>query len=215
MILEGKTIAFLGDSITEGVGTSDGQYRYADVLKKSANLADIKNYGIAGTRIARQQTIRPETEYWDKNSFCERYDAVDDCDIIVVFGGTNDYDHGDALFGEFTDRTPDTYCGALHYLMKNLKEKHPTAEIVFMTPIHRQNENYKNKSNNLELKPYADMIKKTAEVYSIPVLDLYSVSGICPDIEINKQTYCPDGLHPNNLGNKRIAQRLENFLKTL
>lgn len=213
MKLQDKTVAFLGDSITAGVGTSNNGARFSELLKNNAKLKDIKNYGISATRIARQQKITDE--FIDTRSFCERVDEIESCDIIVVFGGTNDYGHGDAKFGKFDDRTPDTYCGAVHYLMAKLIENHPTSEIVFITPLHRENENNLNASNNLPLKAYVDIIKKTAEFYGLPVLDLYSTSGICPDIEISKKTYCPDGLHPNDLGNMRIAQRLEAFLHTL
>ena len=113
MNLKNKTISFLGDSITEGCGASSVEKRFDEVLMEMAELADVNNYGIGGTRIARQQKINPDTVVWDENSYCERFDKVEEADIIVVFGGTNDYGHGDAPFGTFDDRTPDTYCGAL------------------------------------------------------------------------------------------------------
>lgn len=214
MELKQKKVWFIGDSITEGVGASCEETRFTEVLKRSANLAEIKNYGISGTRIARQQTINPDSEYMDVNSFCERYDQMDEgADIIVVFGGTNDYGHGDAPFGTFEDRTMDTYCGALHYLMRGLIEKFPTSTIVFMTPIHREEENKENESNHLPLKPYIDKMRETAEYYSIPVLDLFASGGICPDIPAQKEAFCPDGLHPNDAGNKMIAERLQAFLE--
>lgn len=214
MKLEGKKVWFIGDSITEGVGTSCDEARFTEVIKRNAKLAEIKNYGISGTRIARQQTINPESEHMDVNSYCERFDKMDDgADIVVVFGGTNDYGHGDAPFGTSEDRTMDTYCGALHYLMSGLITKFPTATIVFMTPIHREDENVLNESNHLSLKPYVDKIKETAEYYSIPVLDLYAIGGICPDIPAQKEAFCPDGLHPNDAGNIMIADRLQAFLE--
>ncbi len=33
MVLQGKKVAFLGDSITEGVGASDKAHRYTDVFQ--------------------------------------------------------------------------------------------------------------------------------------------------------------------------------------
>lgn len=214
MKLAGKKVWFIGDSITEGVGASCEETRFTEVFKRNAKLAEIRNYGISGTRIARQQTINPENEYMDTNAFCERFHKMEDgADIIVVFGGTNDYGHGDAPFGTFTDRSMDTYCGALHYLMSGLITKFPTATIVFMTPIHRERENIPNISNKLPLKPYIDKIRETAEFYSIPVLDLFAIGGICPDIPAQKDAFCPDGLHPNDAGNVMIAERLQAFLE--
>ena len=47
------------------------------------------------------------------------------------------------------------------------------------------------------------------------MLDLYRCSGICPDLPVQQQRFCPDGLHPNNDGAARIAARLAGFLQTL
>lgn len=216
MELNGKSITFLGDSITEGHGASEQSKRFTDLMPKITPISGIKNYGIGGTRIARQQNITPETEWWDTNSYCERFDKMEASDIIVVFGGTNDYGHGDAPFGDFkTDNTPDTFCGALHYLMKGLMERFPESEIVFMTPIHREGENNPNGSNNRPLSDYVDMIKKAANYYSLPVLDMYANFGVNPNIPAHKELYCPDGLHPNDRGYKKIAERLKSFLEAL
>ena len=86
---------------------------------------------------------------------------------------------------------------------------------MFITPLHRENENTENESNGLALKAYVDKIRETAEFYSIPVLDLYASGGIMPDNARQKEMYCPDGLHPNDAGNEKIAKRLIGFLKTL
>ena len=214
MVLEGKKINFLGDSITEGAGASSVPTRYTCLVEKMAKLGAMRNYGIGGTRIAKQQTVT--NEVYDLNDFCGRFSKMDDdADIIVVFGGTNDYGHGDADFGSFEDRTPDTYCGALHYLMRGLIEKYPDKTIVFMTPLHREGDSIPNQLHGKTLKDYVDMMRITAEYYSIPVLDLFASAGIQPDIEAHKNTYCPDGLHPNDKGNQVIANRLIHFLEML
>lgn len=214
MRLEGKKVWFLGDSITEGVGASCDETRFTEVLCRNARLGEIRNYGVSGTRIARQQKVCGESEFMDLNSFSERYGQMEDgADVIVVFGGTNDYGHGDASFGSFEDRTMDTYCGALHYLMSGLIKKYPTTVILFMTPIHREGENIENESNHLPLKAYVDKLRETAEYYSLPVLDLYASGGIVPDIPAQKEALCPDGLHPNDAGNAVIAARLQAFLE--
>ena len=49
--------------------------------------------------------------------------------------------------------------------------------------------------------------------HGLPVLDLFAMGGIQPSIEAQKIAFCPDGLHPNDAGNRRIADRLIAFLR--
>ena len=102
MELHGKKINFLGDSITQGVGTSAPEHIYHAVLAKEYG-ATARNYGISGTRFARQSANSAVSSF-DQN-FCDRVEKMDaDADIIVVFGGTNDFGHGDAPLGTPADR---------------------------------------------------------------------------------------------------------------
>ena len=84
MELKGKKVNFLGDSITEGVGTSCEEGRYTCVLAELAELGEIRNYGISGTRIANQHTV---SEAIDTLSFCQRYDEMDNDACVYVLGG--------------------------------------------------------------------------------------------------------------------------------
>ena len=89
-----------------------------------------------------------------------------------------------------------------------------------MTPLHRCNEDNLKGDGNKEidvapLSIYVDIIKEIALYYSIPVLDLFAVSGIQPRVPIMQNLYCPDGLHPNDEGHKLIASRLKGFLNAL
>ena len=219
MDFKGKKAVFLGDSITEGVGTSGQDKIYVSLMKARLGLSEAKNYGIGGTRIAKQQTPSAEAQ-WDLD-FVSRVDEMDsNADLVVVFGGTNDFGHGDAPVGELSDRTADTFCGACHVLFEKLINKYPQAQIVVMTPLHRQNETNPRGDGSKPvdtaiLSDYVEIIKTVARRFSFPVLDLFAVSGIQPELEIVRKTYCPDGLHPNDAGHVRIADRLEGFLKTL
>lgn len=222
MELKGLKINFLGDSITQGVGASSADTVYHAVLKKEAELSVARNYGISGTRFALQKgtPARPKDDYVDINSFCERFETMDDdADVVVVFGGTNDYGHGDAKMGEFSDRTPDTFYGACHYLFSGLVKKYLGKPIVIMTPLHRLGETAvpgtKYGSDYGVLKDYVNIIREIAEYYSLPVLDLFAESGLQPEIKEIQQNYLPDGLHPNDNGNAVIAHKLKKFLEQL
>ena len=124
MELQGKIINFLGDSITEGCGTTGIEKRFTEIIQKNHNLCKANNYGIGGTRFARKR-VPSENPKWDED-FCSRVEGMDEnADIIVVFGGTNDFGHGDAPIGAFEDKTNDTFYGACRVLMESLLNKYP------------------------------------------------------------------------------------------
>jgi lysophospholipase L1-like esterase len=60
-----------------------------------------------------------------------------------------------------------------------------------------------------------DIIKEVARYYSLPVLDLFATAGIQPKLAVQKEALCPDGLHPNDAGYRRITDRLAAFLLAL
>lgn len=218
MELNNKKIAFLGDSITEGCGASAPENFFWNVVARETG-AECYGYGIGGTRIAPQRTPSAE-ERWDKHFLSRVEEMIPDADVVVVFGGTNDFGHGDAPFGKTTDRRSDTFCGALRELIETLIVRYPSSELVLMTPMHRLNEKVNDYNewglrNDHCLRDYVDAILEIAADYGLPVLDLYRVSGIQPAIEAQREHYMPDGLHPNDAGNRRIADRLIGFLKTL
>ncbi|MBE6636253.1 MAG: SGNH/GDSL hydrolase family protein [Ruminococcaceae bacterium] len=214
MELKGKKINFLGDSITEGVGTSCQENIYHQVMKREYGLAEARNYGISGTRFARQPVV---TEDRFDRDFCMRVPEMDpDADVVVVFGGTNDFGHGAAPIGGPDDRNPDTFYGACHYLFRALMERYPEAVIVICTPLHRLSEDSTHgdvKTNHPgNLKRYVDIIREVAELYSLPVVDFFARAGIQPKIEEHRVRYMPDGLHPNDAGHRKLAERIGNFL---
>lgn len=217
MDLKDKKVVFLGDSITQGVGADKPENRYTDVFQRLSGTI-VSNHGISGTRIARQ--TNPWNEHVDKNDFVKRVDEIDaDADIVVIFGGTNDYGHGDAPIGTFDDRDEYTFYGAMHILCKKLIEKYPGKPVVFMTPLHRLSENVirpdRNGNPKAALKTYAEIIREVCEYYSLPVLDLYKTSCMQPSVEIIQKEFMPDGLHPSSKGHKLLAKKVYAYLKTL
>jgi lysophospholipase L1-like esterase len=212
MNLQGKIINALGDSITKGTGTTAPEHFYVNVLGKLVGAAEVRNFGIGGTRIARQYGAADKYPW----PFTERYqDMPDDADLVLVFGGTNDYGHGDAPFGGFADRTNDTFIGACHFLFSELIKKYPTARIVVITPCQRTGCRNPSRANGKPLIDYVDAMIQVAAYYSLPVLDLYREGGICPDIPEHRELFMPDGLHPNNAGAYRLAERMAAFLAAL
>ena len=167
--------------------------------------------GIGGTRIAPQHSIS-ENPRWDLD-FLSRIDKIDeDCDLILVFGGTNDYGHGDATIGTSKDTTEDTFWGACRILCERLITRFPKSQIVFMTPLHRVEEV---KPNGKVLADYIEVLQTVLKEYSIPYIDMMAVAGIAPRVAIHQELFMPDGIHPNDAGHERMAARIKGFLENL
>ena len=218
MNLQNATINFLGDSITVGVGASSLENRFTDVLAREFGLKKANNYGISGSRIARQQVM---TEEPSDRDFCMRFGEMDlHADAVVVFGGTNDYGHGDAPLGVPADRDPSTFRGACHYLMDGLLTHYAGKPVIILTPLHRTDEDNpmgdgSKKKRAAPLSAYRDILIEAACYYALPVLDLYATSGIQPAHPVCGMRLMPDGLHPSDEGHALIARRIGHFLKTL
>ncbi len=218
MELSGKIINFLGDSITEGCGTSGPDARFSHLLEIRCHLKRANNYGIGGTRFAVQKT--PSDPPRHDLDFCGRCRDMDpEADINFVFGGTNDFGHGDAPLGVFTDRIPDTFYGACHFLMQTLIETYPNAVTVIATPLHRMNEDSlrgdRKPEDTAPLSTYVSIIKEVAAYYALPVLDLWSMSGMQPHVWSIQSRLMPDGLHPNDAGHQLLCDRIAGFLQAL
>ena len=223
MELKGKIIDFLGDSITEGVGVCDQNNRYDNVAHRRLGLAAHYNYGIGGTRLAHQ-SAPSETPRYDL-CFCGRAYLLDkSADLIVVYGGVNDYIHGDAYFGKMEDRTPETFCGAVYFLMNFLKTNYEGKQIVFMTPAHMHFRGISDKCltgrpmkkpDSQPLSAYVEVIKARGEELGIPVLDLFEKLPIDPNNESDREKYTVDGLHFNDDGHEILANTLCDFLESL
>ena len=223
MELKGKIIDFLGDSITEGVGVTDQNNRYDNIAHRRLGLAAHYNYGIGGTRLAHQ-SAPSETPRYDL-CFCGRaYLLEKSADLIVVYGGVNDYIHGDAYFGKMEDRTPETFCGAVYFLMNFLKTNYEGKKIVFMTPAHMHFRGISDKCltgrpmkkpDSQPLSAYVEVIKARGEELGIPVLDLFEKLPIDPNNESDREKYTVDGLHFNDDGHEILANTLCDFLESL
>ena len=225
MNIKGFKVNFLGDSITEGAGVVDQQNRYDYRLQQMCGLSEIHSYGISGSRLAHQ--IHPsETPRYDL-CFCGRaYDMDTSADMVVVFGGVNDYIHGDAPFGEVGDTTPATFCGGVYFLMNYLRQTYAGKPIVFMTParcfLRKEVDDLvvstharKRPGIGKPLRPYVDAILETAKLFEIPTMDLYNDLGLDPHDPEIFDTYTMDGLHFNDAGHAVIAQKLKDFIEAI
>lgn len=225
MDIKGLKVNFLGDSITEGYGVADwDNCRFDNRLAKMCQLASHNNYGVGGSRLAHQ--TRPSEKPRYDLCFCGRAYIMDtSADMVIVYGGVNDYIHGDAPFGQLGDTTPATYCGGVYFLMNYLREVYGSKPIIFMTParcfLRKQVDDLYPSCHEKKVTPgkplidYVDVILETAKQFNIPVLDLYRNLGLDPHDEEIFSTYTLDGLHYNDIGHGVIAEKLKAFIEAL
>jgi lysophospholipase L1-like esterase len=230
----GKTAAYLGDSMTEPNPSEKRWYQY---LKELLNI-DYYVYAVSGYQWNN-------IYYMAKKLYAEKNDAVD---AVFIWAGTNDYNNNVPL-GDFfiedvqsinhngsivsrkhrtVNMSNDDFCGRVNKVLSFLKEHYPTKQIVLFTPIHRGHadwggqyaqpaETYAN-GQGLYIDAYIDVLKKAGAYWSVPVIDLYSLSGLYPVSDSFVQYFSNgenDRLHPNEKGHYRIAKTIQYQLLAL
>lgn len=219
-----KRVIFLGDSITLGYGLEDASDRYSTVFCRRNGYEEV-NYGMTGTLIARAGVSIPAG-----SAFIDRYLEMQDGDLVVVFGGANDYWWSDTPVGNETSEDPAYFYCALKKLCQGLLKKYPYTPILFIAPYqHVGYGNYEGGKNFMDasdhdtmalnflgntLQVYCDLIRKICGIYDIPVLDLSHCSGIdLIESKEDRDKYTLDGCHPSSAGHKILADCLYGFVK--
>ena len=206
-------INFLGDSITEGVGASVIDNCYVNQVARILGC-EVRNYGISGTRIARQKT--PSSPLSFDLDFQLRAEIIDDtADFTVVFGGINDFSHGDAPLGTFEDKTPYTFYGGLRNLCETLIRR--KLKFVFIIPLGMAGEDEPSgegsKKSNAVLADYIAAIKHVLCFYGVDYIDLFHKFPIPPKDGGNE--WFIDFVHPNDKGHRVIAEIVSDYLRSI
>lgn len=182
----GKKIAFLGDSITQGLTWNGSAQVYVDkpypmtVAEKLECIC--QNVG---------HSSYPISSIGKAQCFNTTYAEIEkDVDYIFVLGGTNDFQYSVPV-GTIADREDVSFCGAIFTLINKIRTRIPNAKLVFFTPLHRSAEV---KSDGFKLIDYVNAIRDVCELCAIPVVDLYKNSGFS-NVVTEMEQYYADGLH--------------------
>lgn len=209
-----KKINFLGDSITEGACAEQPHNMYSYLVSEHFHAEEC-NFGISGTRIARQFT--PSTpDIGNDETFIERAVKMPkDADFTFCMGGTNDYGHGDAPLGKFGDTNSASFYGAMDELTDYLKREFGE-KLCFVLPLYRYNQENvygdgRKKTAGATLLEYIEAEKQVLDKYGVEYLDL---SRYFPEPKTNAgDEITADGLHPNIKGHKLLADLLIEYLE--
>ncbi len=176
-----------GDSITAGAGL-DVSETYPSVVADILNLEKVINKGRGGsTYVLNDGRGCIQVAVEDVAKLPSKYD------IISVAGGINDWDLSNSL-GTIKDYTNTTIYGSLHIIAKTLKSTYPDAFIFFMTPLKKPTFDRENDVGYI-LEDVANAVKDVAQIYDIPVLDLFSTSQF-ETADVGMSHPDCDGTHP-------------------
>lgn len=202
---EGKTVNFVGDSITE-------LYGYKNIASDILGC-NMVNCGLAGTTM----TVNSNSYYADK-SIVERVCGLNgntsysDADLWVIMGGINDYNNNVPI-GAISDTDNTTFYGAYKQVIEYILNRPNKPRIAILTLMQSNGVGVGN-ALGLQPKNFRNATIEIAEYYSIPCFDTYKNGGLSV-YKITDNTLDNDGLHPNTEISKIIGERIANFLETV
>ncbi|HEL1894140.1 TPA: SGNH/GDSL hydrolase family protein [Streptococcus suis] len=192
----GAVANFIGDSITHGAYGN-----YVDGVKTRLGLSVARNYGIGGCLMAsssEDQRYRPVVNRWNE---------MEEADIIFVFAGTNDYSH-QVPIGDATSTDITTFNGALNTIMDGLRNKYPDKLVIFSSILHRYNDN----SLPIKVDSYREAIRERCEAKQFIFYDIYRNSGFDFVRGYYDKVLTTDGLHPNKKGAEILSRKIAAFI---
>ena len=211
MNLSNLKIHFLGDSITEGFYADTKETSYVGRFQAQYPNATIRNYGVGGSCISNKCVWSSE----DMRARAKRMEL--DADLIVVFGGTNDF-HCMTPLGTPEERTPDTFYGAYNILLDDLFERYPNTQIVLCTILPRFDETWPERDGRVRVAPveaYVEIIKQIGQNRNLSVIDLFDLDAFRASVPGEISPITKDGLHPLDEGHALVFDRIHQALLSL
>lgn len=211
MVLNNLKINFLGDSITARFWAESEETSYVGRFRAQYPDAIIRNYGVQGSCIS-------SCCIWDSEDMRTRAKRMDpDADLIVIFGGTNDFQCMTPL-GTPEERNEGTFYGAYNLLLDIITEKYPNAKVVLCTILPRFDETWPERDGRVRVAPlsaYVDIIKDVGQAWNLPVIDLFNLECFREPIPGDKSPLTKDGLHPLDQGHEILFNRIHQALLSL
>lgn len=178
-----KSIACIGDSITEGWGLADPKNEcFPALLVQAFPDLRIDNYGVAGALLQSQFDMG----YVHTSAF--RKSLEYDYDLVMIFLGANDVWYW---------TSQPTIQEELIYLI----EQYPHALKLLITPLKMQANSFAKR----KLETIRQIMFESAQQDSIFVLDLYRYSSI--------DWLSLDGIHPTRFGQAEIVHIIRSYLE--
>lgn len=195
--LQGKTWGAIGDSLTATYFDV-----YVSYVQDGIGIIPT-NYGIGGTCVANIATADATPSFVDRVCGLNGQPGyTDSFDLWTVFGGTNDIIKNVPL-GSIDDLTDSTFYGAYNLIIQHLLDlpNHPTVALI--TPYNMPQSSDKN---------YVEAVVALGEKYGLPVLNLFTLSGIN---DFTRSYYLRDGVHPTQAGADKLRPIILEWFQNL
>jgi lysophospholipase L1-like esterase len=144
---------------------------------------------------------------------CFKYAEVQPEDCVVQMSTTAPGGLFADSEGKASNEPNETFCDGLHKMCRTLLNKYKNKDIIILIPIKRVQEThwscvYPEDTNKYgkTLNDYREALIECCEYYSIPYIDLYTLSGLNPHIDPSLFGDT-DGraVHPNAEGHRKMA----------
>lgn len=131
---------------------------------------------------------------------------------------------GAVPIGGPTDLTATTYIGAFYQIIVHLRQRQPQATIIvltptYQTPVRGQQVRRTDRTLNglgLDLHAYVAAQLAACQDLAVPVINLMQKKRFDPSQADFRAQVMPDGLHPNDVGQRRIARLIaETYTKII
>lgn len=200
---QGKRVGYIGDSITDPRNGGGKIRKYWQFLQEWLGITPYV-YGVSGRQwndVERQATLLKQ-------------EHGDEVDAILVFMGTNDFNHGVPIGEWFAETTEQVYAaqgkpkqletrrkrepvmddatfrGRINKGMASLKRLFPDKQIVLLTPLHRSSAQFSDK-NVQPAECYQNWCGEYIDAYIQAVKEAGNLWGV-PVIDLNAVS----GLNP-------------------
>lgn len=190
-LLQGKTVFWLGSSVTAGAGSEDESM--VDFLAKKHGVNCIKE-AVSGTHLAN----RTETSYVSRfNNYLASDDRAEHLDAFVCQLSTNDKYFPDRFGAVTADDVkdvsaldPTTTFGAIEYIIATARETWD-CPIFFYTNPPMGDENY---------GAMVEALEQIAAKWDVTIIDMYRDEAFNAITEEEFFLYMSDDIHPTRAG---------------
>ena len=193
---KGDSVVLIGNTLAERMQHHGWLESYVQEALPKHEIT-FRNHGFSGDKV----NSRPRNRGFIND---QEYLKISKADVIIAFWGYNEsYDNNPAGFTQEMEK----------WIAETLKQNYSgkgAPRLVICAPIMHENLNTPNlpdgKANNARLMQYAGAAEVAAAKYKLPYVDLFHVTKHL--YMMNKEPLTLNGIHPNSLGNKLIAQHL-------